>query len=50
MEFKERGKGKENGKASIISHNIICDVYWKLLKKQGVGGKRVKGREIERVE
>jgi hypothetical protein len=25
MEFGERGKGKENDKASVISHNIRCE-------------------------
>jgi hypothetical protein len=25
MEFRERGKGKENGRASVISHNIQCE-------------------------
>jgi hypothetical protein len=24
MELGERGKGKENGRASVILHNIIC--------------------------
>jgi hypothetical protein len=41
MELRERGKGKENNRASVISHNIRCEgkgykyVYWKLLKSVG---------------
>jgi hypothetical protein len=26
MELRKRGKGKENDRASVISHNIIYDV------------------------
>jgi hypothetical protein len=25
MELRERGKGKENNRASVISHNIRCE-------------------------
>jgi hypothetical protein len=25
MELEERGKGKENDRASVISHNIRCE-------------------------
>jgi hypothetical protein len=25
MELRERGKGKENDRASVISHNIRCE-------------------------
>jgi hypothetical protein len=25
MELRERGKGKENDRASVISHSIRCD-------------------------
>jgi hypothetical protein len=38
----ERGKGKENDRASVISHTIRCkgrgykNVYWKLLKNRGM--------------
>jgi hypothetical protein len=41
VELREREKGKENDRASEISHNIRCegrgckDVYWKLLKMRG---------------
>jgi hypothetical protein len=48
MGLRERGKGKENDRASVILHNIRYegrgnkDLYWKLLKKQGVGGKGVR--------
>jgi hypothetical protein len=46
MELGQTGKGKENDRASVISHNIRCEgggyeeVYQKLLKN---GGWEVKG-------
>jgi hypothetical protein len=46
IELRERGKLKENDRASAISHNIRCEsigcknVYRKLLKN---GGRKVKG-------
>jgi hypothetical protein len=48
VELVERGKGKENDRTSVILQNIRCegrgykDVYWKLLKNSGVGGKGVR--------
>jgi hypothetical protein len=43
MELRERGKGKESDRTSLISHNIRCedrgykDMYCKLLKNGGGG-------------
>jgi hypothetical protein len=44
----EKGKEKENDRASVILHTIRCegrgykDVYLKLFEKWGVGGKGVR--------
>jgi hypothetical protein len=41
MELRERGKRKEDDRASVILYNIGCegrghkDVHWKLLKNEG---------------
>jgi hypothetical protein len=48
MELREREKGRENDRASVILHTIQCkgrgckDVYSKLLKIQEEGGKGVR--------
>jgi hypothetical protein len=43
MELRERGKGKENDRASVIVHNIRCQVedkgcVLKAVERWGLGG------------
>jgi hypothetical protein len=34
MDLRERGKGKENDRASVISHNIRCEGRGKVRSKR----------------
>jgi hypothetical protein len=47
MELRERQQGKENGRATIVSHTTRCEGRWyknvlEIVEKQGMGGKRVR--------